>query len=284
MQLVSKTKYKDITIIIPLYKTPLKCIKIFNQYKKYQVIVLDQCPDKTVSKKIEKLDLEYYSSKKNLGLSKATSFLLSKVKTKYCLFTQADIEINSQSIKLLKYAMLLKRNIIFAGPEFIKKKALDKKRKIFNSKTVKSLDAACMLCDVNKLRKIGFFDEDFFLYWEDIYLMHKINKSKFKMLFVPRAKAIHGGGKSTENNFKVKFIRTSNFKYGEFLYDYKLKKFKVIKIVRQFIQNLFFLFLNTLLLNTNKVLKNLAFLTGIYKFLKFYFLKNFFFIKFINKI
>ena len=58
--------------------------------------------------------------------------------------------------------MLLKRNIIFSGPEFIKKKALDKKRKIFNSKTVKSLDAACMLCDVNKLRKIGFFDEDFF--------------------------------------------------------------------------------------------------------------------------
>ena len=32
--------------------------------------------------KIQNLNIEYYSSKKNLGLSKATNFLLNKVKTK----------------------------------------------------------------------------------------------------------------------------------------------------------------------------------------------------------
>ena len=95
------------------------------------------------------------------------------------------------------------------------------------------------------------------------------------MLFVPKAKAIHGGGKSTIDNFKTQFIRTSNFKYGEFLFDYKLNKFRILKIVRQFIQNLIFLFFNTLLLNINKALKNLAFLIGISKFLKFYFFKTF---------
>ena len=36
-----------------------------------------------------------------------------------------------------------------------------------------------MLCDVKKLKKIGFFDEDFFLYWEDIDLIERINNSKF---------------------------------------------------------------------------------------------------------
>ena len=122
MQLVHNNKDKDVTVIIPLYKTPLKYIKIFSQYKKYKVIVLDQCPDRNISRKIKELDLDYYSSKKNIGLSKATSFLLSKVKTKYCLFTQADIRINSQSIKLLKYAMIRKKDIILSGPEFIKKK------------------------------------------------------------------------------------------------------------------------------------------------------------------
>ena len=31
-----------------------------------------------------------------------------------------------------------------------------------------------MVCDVDKLKKIGFFDEDYFLYWEDIDLIKKL--------------------------------------------------------------------------------------------------------------
>ena len=81
-----------------------------------------------------------------------------------------------------------------------------------------------MLCDVKKLREIGFFDEDFFLYWEDMFLMDKINKSNYKMILVPNAKVIHSGGKSTNNNFKIRFIRILNFKYGELIYDYKMNK------------------------------------------------------------
>ncbi len=64
--------------------------------------------------------------------------------------------------------------------------------------------------------------------------MDKINKSKYKMLFVPNALAIHGGGKSTKDNFKIKFIRTCNFKYGELIYAYKLKKSIFLKILKNY--------------------------------------------------
>lgn len=266
----------QITVIIPLYKTPINNIKVFNQYKNYKLVVLDQCPDKEVSSKIKKLDLEYYSTKKNIGLSKATNFLLSKVKTRYCLFTQADILINHKSINILKIEMKKKNNIIFSGPKFVKKFFLENIKQSNNVKIVKKLNAACMLCDVKKIKKIGFFDEDFFLYWEDIFLMDKINKSKYKMLFVENALAIHGGGKSTEDNFKIKFIRTSNFKYGELVYAYKLKKSISLKIIRQSIQNILFIILNSLIIDINNVLKNLAFLFGILKFIKFYFNKKIF--------
>ena len=37
-----------------------------------------------------------------------------------------------------------------------------------------------MMCDVKKLKKIGFFDEDYFLYWEDIDLMKKLIVSNIK--------------------------------------------------------------------------------------------------------
>ena len=31
-----------------------------------------------------------------------------------------------------------------------------------------------MLCDLKKVKKLGFFDENFFLYWEDIDLMENL--------------------------------------------------------------------------------------------------------------
>ena len=161
----------EITIIIPLYKTPIKKINLIKQYKNFKVLVLDQCPEKKTKQKIQNLNIEYYSSKKNLGLSKATNFFLNKVKTKYCLFTQADIEISFKSIELIKLAIERRKDTIFAGPKFIKDKSINIFLESANYKIVNNLNAACMLCDTAKLKKIGFFDEDFFLYWEDIFLM-----------------------------------------------------------------------------------------------------------------
>ena len=133
-----------------------------------------------------------------------------------------------------------------------------------------------MLCDVKKLKKIGFFDEDFFLYWEDIFLMNKINKSNYKMIFANNIRAFHGGGKSTESNLKVQFIRNCNFKYGELVYDYKLIKLRLLKIIRQLFQNIIFLIINFFTFKKNNFFQNLAIITGILKFLKFYLLKKFF--------
>ena len=95
----------DITVILTLFKTPEKKIRQLNQYKNYKMILFDQVgslDNKEKLKKILKHNFEYYFSFKNLGLSKSSNFLLSKVKTKYCLFTQPDILINSSSIKNLR--------------------------------------------------------------------------------------------------------------------------------------------------------------------------------------
>ncbi len=146
--------------------------------------------------------------------------------------------------------------------------------KNFKNNFVKTLNAACMLCDVKKLKSIGFFDEDFFLYWEDIFLMNKINKSRYKMIQANNIEAKHDGGKSTKNTLKIQFIRDSNFKYGELLYDYKLMKLRPLKITRQFTQNIIFLVINSLVFKKKNVLKNLAVNTGILKFLRFYFYKK----------
>ena len=130
-----------------------------------------------------------------------------------------------------------------------------------------------MLCEVSKLKKIGFFDEDFFLYWEDINLMRKINKMNYKMIYVNNAYAIHDSTKSSENNLTTQFIRDLNFKYGEHLYDYKVKNLRFLKVFRQLLQNIFFFIFNILIFRLKHFMKNIAKVLGILKFIKFYFIK-----------
>ena len=79
---------KDITVIITLYKTPIEKLKALNQYKNYKVIIFAQDEDKYyegIIKKNTKIKFKYYFSKRNIGLSKATNYMISKVKTKYFL-------------------------------------------------------------------------------------------------------------------------------------------------------------------------------------------------------
>lgn len=120
---------RDLTVIISLYKTPENQLQNLSSYKNLKTLVLDQCPEKDIEVRLLNIigkNLKYYKINKNLGLSKSANFLLSKVKTKYFLFTQADIKIKRKSIKLLKNFLKKKKDFIFVGPRILEK---DKKKK-----------------------------------------------------------------------------------------------------------------------------------------------------------
>jgi GT2 family glycosyltransferase/lipopolysaccharide/colanic/teichoic acid biosynthesis glycosyltransferase len=58
------------------------------------------------------------------------------------------------------------------------------------------------------LETIGYFDETFFMYGEDVDLCYRITKQNWKIMYVPETKAIHYKGESTK---KSEFSFVSNF-------------------------------------------------------------------------
>ena len=126
------------------------------------------------------------------------------------------------------------------------------------------------MCDTKKLNKIGFFDEDFFLYWEDIFLERKINLTKYKMAMALNAFVKHDSSNSSENTYKTDFVRFSNFLYGELVYDFKLEKLRFIKIFRKLMQNIILFIFNILFFQLKGSLRNIAYIIGILKFTIFY--------------
>ena len=268
----------EITIIMTLFNTPFSKLSNLKQYKKFKLILFDQNTNGENKKKLKKelkFKFQYFYSSKNIGLSKASNFLLSKVKSKYCLFTQPDIEISQASIKLLHDTIKNKNDFIFVAPKHVRTKSFKKEPEIPKYKIVKKLKAAIMLCNVKKLNKIGFFDEDFFLYWEDVALIKKINKLKYKMALVKNASAIHKDSQSSEKNLKTDFIRVSNYTYGELLFDYKEKRIRFIKILRKLTQNIIFFFFHIVFFQLKKAFNNFARLIGTIKFVKYYIYKSF---------
>ncbi len=270
-----KKNYKDITIISTLYKTPQNKLKNLGCYKNFKILIFDQEGNENTEKYLKnklKLNVKYFLSSKNIGLSKSSNFLLSKVKTKYCLFTQPDIKISNTSIKILHKIILKDKDLIFVSPNHSTGHRIKFKSREYDIK--KKINYSCILCDVKKLKKIGFFDEDFFLYWEDIFLERKINLSKFKMGIAYKAKAIHSSSQSSEKSYKTEYIRSLNYIYGELVYDFKLNKLRLLKIIRKLIQNIFLFIFNILLFQLKQALKKFSNIIGILKFVQFYIRKK----------
>jgi hypothetical protein len=59
-----------------------------------------------------------------------------------------------------------------------------------------------MMIKKNVLDQTGGFDEQFFMYAEDIDLSYRINKAGFKNYYLPATTIIHFKGESTEKDFR----------------------------------------------------------------------------------
>lgn len=72
---------------------------------------------------------------------------------------------------------------------------------------VDQLMGAAILAEKELVRKVGGFDERFFMYYEEVDLCYRIKKKGYRIVFFPDASIIHFGGKSSEQiPFRKKFI------------------------------------------------------------------------------
>tara|TARA_B100000989_G_scaffold226120_1_gene173330 strand:+ start:2749 stop:3549 length:801 start_codon:yes stop_codon:yes gene_type:complete len=259
--------FSDITIILLLYKTPLKLMKNLKRLKEFRIIILDQSNDFHFKKKITKFlpkIKNYTLSKKNKGFAKGINILAKKVKTKYFFCTQPDILIDKKSILELKKTLLKnKKNSIAAVP------LINKKRVSLRDIEINHMIGASFLCYKKRFIEVGMFDEDFFFYWEDIEFSKRIKEFGYKIYQSQKSKALHFNGNSSEENYKTAFIRSNNFLFGELVYDFKCDKLRIIKILRKCVQSIFLILINIFLLKYKKMNINFAKLYGIVKFLFF---------------
>ncbi len=63
---------------------------------------------------------------------------------------------------------------------------------------VNCLSGACIMARMDLLQKLNLFDEDYFMYGEDVDLCYRIKEAGWQIWYLPEAEIIHYGGGSSE--------------------------------------------------------------------------------------
>lgn len=252
----------NITIVLVSFFSKHHIIRLCKKLHKYKVIIVENSNDLSLKKILKKKNIKIFFPSKNLGYGCGNNYAIAKSKTKKVLILNPDVNISQKSIEhLIKESNKIKNyGILFPRLNSLESNKMFEveKRKIIeiNYKFVgKNIVSGCgMLINIEKLKKIGFFDKKIFLYKEETDLIKRCNDSSIKCYTLKNSKISHFGSQSHNNkiSLEAELFRNwhwmwSNFYFYKkhFGFNYALIKFSK-KLISSFLKKeIFFLFKNT---------------------------------------
>lgn len=206
-----------------------------NSKLKVEIIVVDNGSNDGTQKLLEtqnsklktrsqKLELKTLLNQNNLGFGKANNQGVKNASAEYILFLNSDTLVLDDAIeKLYKFYQRNENTINFLGGKLLNKDkspqpscgpfytlpvvfaALFLRGDYYSLtryspsklKEVDWISGACILTKKKCLSAINGFDENIFMYMDEIDLLYRAKKESFKVFFYPDAKFIHLGSASS---------------------------------------------------------------------------------------
>ncbi len=189
----------SITVVIVTYKSEnniFKCLKSINKFN--NIYILENSNDLNFKKKINKKfpKIKVFLSKKNNGYGAGYNELLRKVKTKYALIISPDTYFSKKKLNMfLNSINKVKVNFTLMGPEAQNKKYQIENKNWYNK--TKSILGFSFLINLNNLKNKKIFDQNIFLYLEDIDLCKRLLKLNHTLITNKYFIINHKGAKSS---------------------------------------------------------------------------------------
>ena len=218
----------DLSAIITTFKSEDKIFSCLDSLPKdIRIFVVENSNNEMFKKEIEKkyVNAECILLGKNEGYSKSNNIGLSKVKSKYALVLNPDTVVEENTIENFLSSASENPDFWLMGP------AKDQGEKIEITKNqiteVETLKGFAIFFNMEKFKDNEFFDENYFLYFEEIDLCRKVYNRKGKIYLDPKIKIFHEGGKSTDEkySFEIEKNRNWHWMWSTFYYHKKHNNF-----------------------------------------------------------
>ena len=224
----------DITVIITSFKSGEKIKKCLNSIdRQSKVIMVENSNDTEIKKNIEKEfnNVKCILTGTNLGYGKANNIGLKKVTTKYALILNPDATLHSSTLENFLKAVKQIPKFAIMGPYIQDKKNNNEKNYLKNLAPVPAVNVKgfAMFLNLSEFKDIGFFDENFFFYFEEIDLCKRLVDCGKKIYLIPDIKINHDGGQSHESsiNREMELSRNWHWMWSTFNYHKKYKGFLI---------------------------------------------------------
>lgn len=221
----------------------------------YEVIVVDnQSTDGTPRWLREHAPhVRLIANEENVGFARANNQGIQESQGEYVLFLNTDAVLERQAVAFLREELRSNPSVGAVGPallcgreayqvsfgkkvsffrEIFQKTMLNPYYRFLLKRSAKKrqvgwLSAACLLTRRQILGEAGLFDENFFLYFEDIDLCVRIREKGYVLRYLPEAQVFHWGGASTEG---LKLFSRYHYRKSQ-LYFYKKHNSKGAQIL-----------------------------------------------------
>ena len=219
--------YNKITVVINTFHSEDKIDQCLNSIDpKVKILIIENSNNANFKNEVEKkhLNVSCYLAGENLGYAKGNNLGLSKVVTEYALILNPDAFLRNDTLYNLINLAKKFNDFAIIGPakqdEYSNKNLDDTKPNIFEVDYVKGF---AMFLNMKEFKDIGFFDENIFIYLEEMDLCKRLKKNN-KKIFLAQNIIIHHVGGSSHNakiNFEMELSRNWHWMWSTFYYNKK---------------------------------------------------------------
>lgn len=230
-----------ISIVIPNYngnKYLKECLEsIFNQqYKDYELIIIDNAStDGSYEWLRAYRDVLFVCLDKNYGFSRAVNEGIRRAKGEYVLLLNNDTKLCPNFLSEMEKAIKKDEKIFAVSSKMLRYQEPEKiddagdeynllgwaykrgdgkvKSKYEKETRIFSACGGAALYRKSVFEEIGYFDEQFFAYMEDVDISYRANIYGYHNVYAPKAEVLHIGSAtsgSRHNEFKVRLVGRNN--------------------------------------------------------------------------
>ena len=250
-------QFNDITVVITTFKSEhiiFKCIDSIPVNLK--IIIVENSNDIEFKRKVEahSSNVQCFLLNQNRGYSSGNNFGLAKVKTKYGLLLNPDTRLTEDSLNNFFLTISNYPNFSIIAPNQENKQKLKRS----NITEVDDIKGFAIFFNMKKFNNI-FFDENFFLYFEEIDLCKRIKNNNGLILIDSKIIIEHDGGGSVKLLSKIELEKNRNWHWmwSTFYFHKKYRGFLIalIMVTPKLFSSIFKVIFYSVLFN--KKLKNL---------------------------
>ena len=259
---------KDLSIVIVTFKSEdiiSKCLKsIPNDIK---VIIVENSKNEKFKKDLENKykNVDCILTGNNRGYAAANNIGLNIVKTKYALVLNPDCILEHEAIRNFFITANKVQDFHLIGPAQDQMINIDFKNNDFIE--VENLKGFAIFFNMSKFSN-KFFDENYFLYFEEMDLCKYVKKNNGKIYLDKNIVIKHEGGGSVKKLKKIELEKNRNWHWmwSTFYFHKKHKGFllALIIILPKLLSSFFKIFIYMLILNKEKHSIYVCRLSGIF--------------------